>query len=328
LLLTSDIGTATAAAAPQLKASLPIASKPPRVLDTEARRAGSLPLRDPITNVPAMPEASKAIANAPAQLKFETTALTSPVLSSGKDSPGPQLAQSPDTTANPDHPAVNAKTPGPDNPDPAASPAISAANSPALPQQIGPQPDNLPAASPVAVIPTPAGQALGSQAPATNPADTAAQPSIPASTDATTGRAVLVPSTQVVQGVAQSEMHIGFRTPAFGSVEVHTAVRDTTLGLAVSSEKGDLRGFLTQEVPALQTVFHQQGLQFDQIRFMTPGSLTGTGFSGGSDSNSNSNSNSPGNERNPRSWFSQDGPEPEIATSEIQNSTTRLSVHA
>jgi hypothetical protein len=120
-------------------------------------------------------------------------------------------------------------------------------------------------------------------------------------------------------------MHIGFRTPAFGSVEVHTAVRDTQLGLAVSSERGDLRGLLAQEVPGLQAVFHQQGLQLDHIRFVAPGSGTGTGFSAGS----NSHSNSPENGRSPRSWFSHDAEaETAAASSEIQMSTTRLSVHA
>jgi hypothetical protein len=320
-VLQPDYGMATAATGLQPGASLLIVSKPLRILDTEARKLGSLPLRDLIANAPVWPQASKMI-SPPAQPKTGAASFTPPVLNSAKGSQGSQLSQSPNTAASPDA-AVKGKTLAPDTPDPATPPAISP-DSNALPLQIDTQPENLPTASAVGVIATSTSQNPSSQTLATNPTDAPGQYPIQTSSDVTTGGAVLVPAARVVQGVAQSEMHIGFRSPAFGSVEVHTAVRDTQLGLAVSSEKGDLRGFLAQEVPALQTVFHQQGLQFDQIRFMTPGSGTGSGFSAGSESNSNS----PGNERTPRSWFSQDAPEPDMAASEIQIRTTRLSVHA
>ena len=56
---------------------------------------------------------------------------------------------------------------------------------------------------------------------------------------------------RMVAGVAQSEMHIGLRTQAFGSVEVHTVVRDSQVGLSVGSERGDLRTFLATEVSGL-----------------------------------------------------------------------------
>jgi hypothetical protein len=314
-LLSPDTGTVTSATTPQPPASLPVASKPPRVLDTEARRVGSLPLRDLTAIASMFPQASRMMVP-PAQLQTGAAALTSPVLDFAKGAQGSHLSPSPD------HNAVTGKAPVPDSPDLATPPATSAPGSPALQRQIDVQPDNLPTASPL-VNPAATGQTPGSQAPATNAAELSAPHPIPTSTEAAAGGAASVETARVVQGVAQSEMHIGFRSPAFGSVEVHTAVRDTQLGLAVSSERGDLRGFLAQEVPGLQTVFHQQGLQFDQIRFMAPGSGTGTGFSGGS------NSSSPENGRSPRSWFSQDAaPAPDTATSEIQISTTRLSVHA
>ena len=89
---------------------------------------------------------------------------------------------------------------------------------------------------------------------------------------------------RMVDGMAQSEMHIGLRTASFGSVEVHTVVRDSQIGLSVGSEKGDLRTFLAAEVSGLQTSFQQQNLKFDAIRFLSSGADVSSGFSGGSNS--------------------------------------------
>ena len=94
---------------------------------------------------------------------------------------------------------------------------------------------------------------------------------------------------RMVENTVQSEMHIGLRTQDFGSVEVHTVVRDMQVGLAVGSEKGDLRGFLASEMPGLQASLRQQDLRFDHIRFLEPGGPN-TGFSGGDHSQSRSSS--------------------------------------
>lgn len=83
-------------------------------------------------------------------------------------------------------------------------------------------------------------------------------------------------------------MHIGLRTLAFGSVEVHTVVRDSQVGLAVGSERGDLRTFLSAEVPGLQTTFQQHDLHFDNIRFLDHGPGFDMAFSAGADSQSRS----------------------------------------
>ena len=91
---------------------------------------------------------------------------------------------------------------------------------------------------------------------------------------------------RIVNGMAQSEMHIGLRTSSFGNVEVHTVVRDSQVGLAVGSEKGDLRTFLTSEVLGLQNSFRQQDLRFDTINFLSPGTNANSGFSAGSNSQS------------------------------------------
>jgi hypothetical protein len=97
-----------------------------------------------------------------------------------------------------------------------------------------------------------------------------------------------VNAARIVDRVGQSEMHIGLRTLAFGSVEVHTVVRDSQVGLTVGSEKGDLRTFLAPEVPSLQTALHQHDLHFDNIRFLDQGPGFDMGFSTGADSQSHS----------------------------------------
>jgi hypothetical protein len=79
-------------------------------------------------------------------------------------------------------------------------------------------------------------------------------------------------------------MHIDLRTQTFGSVEVHTSVRDSQVGVTIGNEKGDLRTFLTAEVPGLQTAFRQQDLRFDQIHFLGQSSGLGPNLSGGNDS--------------------------------------------
>jgi hypothetical protein len=318
-MLSSTAETATTAPTSQPNASA--AAKPPRTPDTEPRPIGSVPLRETIANSAVFPQVSKVLA-APANLKTGAATFSSPALGSAGAFEGSHLSQSPDSSAaSTVNRAVKEKPPAIDSPDPLA-PAANPPDSSPLPRQIDAQLDNLSTANPVSVITSASGQNPVATAPATIPGES----QTPHPTQTSADPAAIADSAQtarVVQGVAQSEMHIGFRSPAFGSVEVHTAVRDTQLGLSVSSERGDLRGLLAQEVPALQAVFHQQGLQFDQIRFVSPGNGTGTGFSSGS------NSNSPGNGHNPRSWFSKNAvPEPNNATSEIQISTTRLSVHA
>jgi hypothetical protein len=131
---------------------------------------------------------------------------------------------------------------------------------------------------------------------------------------------------RMVAGVAQSEMHIGLRTQAFGSVEVHTVVRDSQVGLSVGSERGDLRTFLATEVSGLQTTFRQQDLRFDNIRFLETSAGTTAGFSGGADSQPRSSSQQ---HSSPVGVFSIHGP-PEDS-SELDTSVglrTRLNVHA
>jgi len=78
---------------------------------------------------------------------------------------------------------------------------------------------------------------------------------------------------RVIEGAGQSDMRIGLRTQAFGIVNVHTALRDAQVGLAVSSERGDLHYLFTSEMPALQSALRQHDLHLGAIKFVQQGAL-------------------------------------------------------
>lgn len=135
-----------------------------------------------------------------------------------------------------------------------------------------------------------------------------------------------IETARLVAGAAQSEMHIGLRTQAFGSVEVHTVVRDGQVGLSVGSERGDLRTFLATEVSGLQTTFRQQDLRFESIRFLETSAGTTAGFSAGADSQPRSSSQP---QASPSGLFSIHGPHEEAPELVINAGLrTRLNVHA
>ena len=135
-----------------------------------------------------------------------------------------------------------------------------------------------------------------------------------------------VETARLVGDIAQSEMHIGLRTQAFGSVEVHTVVRDSQLGLTLGSERGDLRTLLAPEVSGLQTTFRQQDLRFDNIHFLETNSGTTSGFSGGTDSQPRSPNQQ---HSSPAGVFSIHGPPEHAAEVDVSvGSRTRLNVHA
>ncbi len=73
---------------------------------------------------------------------------------------------------------------------------------------------------------------------------------------------------QMATRVGQSEMRIGMNTSAFGSVEVRTVVHASDVGLTIGSEKGDLRGLLTNEMPALANSLQQQNLRLNSVSYM------------------------------------------------------------
>lgn len=94
----------------------------------------------------------------------------------------------------------------------------------------------------------------------------------------------LVRSARMLEKVAQSEMHIGLRTAAFGSVEVHTVIRQAQVDIAIGSEKGDLRTWLTSEMPVLEASLRQHHLKLEDVRLLETCFSNPMGFSAGADS--------------------------------------------
>jgi len=127
-------------------------------------------------------------------------------------------------------------------------------------------PAETPGATPAAKAPLPAPDPPAPTMPAANPVQVA----------------------HLMDRAGQTEMHIDLRTSAFGSVEVHTVVRDSQVGVTMGSERGDLKTSLASEVPGLQAAFRQQDLRFDAIHFLRQGAELNTGLSGGTDSHSQS----------------------------------------
>jgi len=151
------------------------------------------------------------------------------------------------------------------------------------------------------------------------------QPSLPARSDQA-GQAEPVNTgiltARMVEGAGQADMHIGLRTQAFGTVNLHTALRDAQVGLAVSSERGDLRSFFSSEMPALQSALRQHDLHFENIKFVQSSAAA---FS--ADTNSESR---PFTQRQPSMpRFSQDAAEEDSQSEDISPEIpARLSVLA
>jgi hypothetical protein len=94
-----------------------------------------------------------------------------------------------------------------------------------------------------------------------------------------------VQMAQMVNRVGQSEMRIGMNTSAFGTVDVRTVVHASDVGLVIGSEKGDLRGMMSNEMPGISNSLQQQNLRLNSVSFMGGFASPGDGNnSGGGDS--------------------------------------------
>jgi hypothetical protein len=149
---------------------------------------------------------------------------------------------------------------------PAAPPAPLAPTAVAVPPSGG-QPalpaDSLPSPQP------PPGNAAGGAANLT--------PAAPPAPSAVPGP---VQVAQLVNRLGQSEMRIGMNTSAFGGIEVRTVVHANDVGLIIGSEKGDLRGLLSNEMPAITNTLQQQNLRLNSVSFMQ-GFASSSNASGG-----------------------------------------------
>lgn len=89
---------------------------------------------------------------------------------------------------------------------------------------------------------------------------------------------------RMMNKAAQSEMRIGLNTSAFGNVEVRTVVHANDVGVVIGSERGDLRGLLTNELPGITNTLQQHDLRLNQFNVHQPGFA----FSANSQSGGNS----------------------------------------
>lgn len=131
-----------------------------------------------------------------------------------------------------------------------------------------------------------------------SPASRPAPPEFPAGTGP-------VQVAEMANKAAQSEMRIGLSTSAFGNVEVHTVVHANEVGVAIGSEKGDLRSLLSSELPGIAHSLQQQSLRLSEVNFHQ----AGFGFS---------NQMSSGSDSQPRSFASRSAavPSPEMPSGE------------
>lgn len=82
----------------------------------------------------------------------------------------------------------------------------------------------------------------------------------------------------------QSEMRIGLRTSAFGTVEVRAVVHDSQVGLAIGAERGELHRLFTNEVAGISQRLEQQDLRLDAVRFLEHGTTADAGSGSSADS--------------------------------------------
>ncbi|MGO9165927.1 MAG: hypothetical protein ACLP56_03555 [Candidatus Sulfotelmatobacter sp.] len=159
-----------------------------------------------------------------------------------------------------------------------------ASNVPAVASQLPTAPPPLPSAAV-------AGPPSGGPPP---PADSLPQPGTPPGNAAGGAASVVppappVPATlpgpvqvaQLVNRVGQSEMRIGMNTSAFGGVEVRTVVHASEVGMIIGSEKGDLRGLLANEMPAIANTLQQQNLRLNSVSFMQGSAFSNNASGGG-----------------------------------------------
>ncbi len=89
-----------------------------------------------------------------------------------------------------------------------------------------------------------------------------------------------LPTTQILQRMDKSEIHIGLQSADFGAIRLHTTVANDQVGAVVSTSHAALRDALLVEAPSLQKAIARHSLRLDSVDIGAGG--------GGSGSNSNS----------------------------------------
>jgi len=78
------------------------------------------------------------------------------------------------------------------------------------------------------------------------------------------------------------QMHVGIRTSAFGSIEIHTVVEQSQVGVAIHSDR-DLARWFSSEVSGLEAGLKSQHLNLTAVDFASnrSGVQTATSFQQG-----------------------------------------------
>jgi len=106
--------------------------------------------------------------------------------------------------------------------------------------------------------------------PAAAPATQAAPDSAPPAPPSAPAAPIAPDSPAAVQMNAQmnanAQMHVGIRTDAFGSVEIHTVVQQSQIGITVQSDR-DIARWFSSEVPSLESGLNQSHLNLTGVNF-------------------------------------------------------------
>ena len=135
-----------------------------------------------------------------------------------------------------------------------------------------------------------------------------------------------VQTARLVDRLGQAEMHLGVRTETFGSVQVHTVIRDSQVGLTIGSERGDLKSFLATEVSGLEFSLRQHDLHFNEVRFVGNSFSPGGNQYGGAGSQPQSFQQGRSYSRAAPNFIWR--PESRVEIESVNDETTGLSIHA
>ena len=72
-------------------------------------------------------------------------------------------------------------------------------------------------------------------------------------------------NARMLDRAGQAEMKLGVETAAFGSVRIHTVVRDSQVGLTISGERGNLPPLIAAEMPGVEARLREQDLRIDSV---------------------------------------------------------------
>lgn len=74
------------------------------------------------------------------------------------------------------------------------------------------------------------------------------------------------PADLQMNAQVNAQMHVGIRTDAFGSVEIHTVVQQSQVGITVQSDR-DIARWFSSEVPSLESGLNQSHLHLTAVDF-------------------------------------------------------------